>query len=106
MIENKKKLRQQHNLRQVFELGGNSCIALTSFEALNNDGYTAHCVSPNPFGTSYSPKSLPINKKYKRFLSNLVVDICSNYIFFTIKSRNKIITEVIARMLSTNLKKN
>jgi len=35
MTENKKKLRQQRNLRQVFELCGTSCLALTSFGAHN-----------------------------------------------------------------------
>jgi|GEM_PF-5001084 len=40
MTENKKKLQQQQNLRQVFELYGTPCLALTSFGA-HNSGHTA-----------------------------------------------------------------
>ncbi|HOM04647.1 MAG TPA: hypothetical protein PLU67_04030 [Candidatus Kapabacteria bacterium] len=61
MTENKKKLRQQHpdlSGRQVSELFGTSCLALTSFGA-HNTGYTAHFVRPNRLTpTSYSPKTL------------------------------------------------
>jgi len=56
MMENKKKLRQQRNLRQVFELCGS--LRLPCHVALSPDG-TGHITADKRFGScKASPKFL------------------------------------------------